>query len=324
MDWKKLLPAVGIILLVYILWRFHVEKILTVFTTVNPFYAILCFLTFPVSILLVNIQWQMILKRQKIRVSFAYSLKNLLIGTFYGFITPGGFGNYLRALYLKLETNTPVPKCISNIITFDTIDYITVFILGAVGGILLLGQYPYFFILILIFLCTVTVLFIFFLRQKASKHLFERLLRTQIFKFIQQYIEDPLETFYEDIPSFKSLLVPFLFSFFSWFTFLTMLYFIAQLFAIHIPYVTFIFMLAIAAAIATIPISVYGLGTRDVTLVALFSLYNIPPENSISFSLFWFVIFWVTPSVIGAVATVLESKKFPGGKHIFISFNKMK
>jgi uncharacterized protein (TIRG00374 family) len=324
MDWKKLLPVVGIILLVYILWRFHIEKILTVFTTVNPFYAILCFLAFPISIIIVNIQWQMILKRQKIQVSFAYSLKNLLIGIFYGFITPGGFGNYLRAIYLKQESRTPIPKCISNIVTFDTIDYITVFILGSIGGLLLLGQFPYFLILILIFLFTVTILFIFFLRQKTSKHLFEKLLQTRIFKFVQQYMEDSLESFYEDIPSFKSLILPFLFSFFSWFTFLTMMYFIAQLFAIHIPYITFIFMLAIAAAIATIPISVYGLGTRDITLIALFSLYNIPPENSISFSLFWFVIFWVTPSIIGAVVTVLESKKFPAGKNILISFDKMK
>jgi len=314
MDWKKLLPIIGIILFVYILWRVNIEKILSVFSAINPLYAALCLLGIPIIFFLFNIQWQMILKRQCIHVSFIYSLKNLFIGYFYGIITPGGFGAYFSALYLKNESKTPLPKCISNIITFNTIDYITIFILGSIGGLFLLGQYPYLFILILILLFTVTFLFIFFLRQKTSKHLFKKLLHTQIFQFIQHYMKDPIESFYEDLPSFTSLLLPFLVSFFSWIVFYTELYLIAQLFNIHIPYITFIFMLAIVSSIAIIPISIYGLGTRDATLVALFSLYNIPPENSISFSLFWFTVFLITPSIIGAFITVFENKKLPSRK----------
>lgn len=314
MDWKKLLPVIGIIIFVYILWRFNIEKILSVFSTIDPFYAALCLLGVPIIFFLFNIQWQMILKRQYIHVSFIYSLKNLFIGYFYGFITPGGFGAYLSALYLKNESKAPLPKCISNIITFNTIDYITIFILGSIGGLFLLGQNPYLFILILILLFIVSFLFIFFLRQKTSKHLFKKLLHTQIFQFIQHYVKDPIESFYEDLPSFRSLLLPFLVSFFSWFVFYTELYLIAQLFNIHVPYITFIFMLAITSSIAVIPVSIYGLGTRDATLVTLFSLYNIPPENSISFTLFWFTVFLITPSIIGAFITVLENKKLPSRK----------
>ncbi|VVB61016.1 Lysylphosphatidylglycerol synthase TM region [uncultured archaeon] len=314
MDWKKILPIIGIILFVYILWRFNIEKILFVFSTINLLYAILCFLGIPIIFCIFNIQWQMILKRQCIHVSFTYSFKNLFISYFYGFITPGGFGAYLSALYLKNESKTPLPKCVSNIITFNTIDYITIFILGSIGGLFLLGQYPYLFILILILLFFVSFLFIFFLRQKTSKHLFNKLLHTQIFEFIQHYVEDPIESFYEDLPSFKSLVIPFLISFFSWFVFYTELYFIAQLFNIHITYITFIFMLAITSSIAIIPISIYGLGTRDAIIVALFSLYNIPPENSISFTLFWFTLFLITPSIIGVFITVLENKKLPSKK----------
>jgi len=315
MDWKKLLPVFGIVLLVYVLWRFNVGKILSVFATLNPLYGALCFLGMPVIMLIVTVEWQMVLKRQCIHVSFAYSLKNFFIGFFYGFITPGGFGAYLRALYLKHESKAPLPKCVSNIITFNTLDYISLFLLGSIGGLFLLGQNPYLLVLILILLFSAIALLVFFLRQKTSKHLFERLLRTQIFQFIQGYMDDSIESFYEDLPTFRSLLLPFLVSFFSWFVFFTELYFISQLFGIHVPYVTFIFMVAIAATIATIPISLYGLGTRDATLVALLSLYNVPPENSVSFTLFWFVIFWITPSIIGAVITVLESKKLPARKN---------
>jgi hypothetical protein len=286
-----------------------------VFATLNPLYGALCFLAMPVIMLIVTVEWQMVLKRQCIHVSFVYSLKNFFIGFFYGFITPGGFGAYLRVLYLKHESKAPLPKCVSNIITFNTLDYISLFLLGSIGGLFLLGQNPFLLVLILILLFSAIALLVFFLRQKTSKHLFERLLRTQIFQFIQRYMDDSIESFYEDLPTFRSLLLPFLVSFFSWFVFFTELYFIAQLFNIHVPYLTFIFMVAIAATIATIPISLYGLGTRDATLVALLSLYNIPPENSVSFTLFWFMIFWITPSIIGAFITVLESKKLPARKN---------
>jgi uncharacterized protein (TIRG00374 family) len=314
MDWKKLLPIAGIILFIYVLWRFNVEKILAVFSTINPFYAALCFLSLPLYLIVVNIEWQLILKKQNINVSFRYSFKNYFIGYFYGFITPGGLGNYLRALYLKQESNTPLPKCLSNILTLNTIDLIALFILSSIGGLFLLGRYPYLLLISLLSLIIVSVLFVFFLRQKKSKKLFEKLLKTQIFQTVQRFMDDPIDTFYEDLPSFKDLRLPFLISFLSYVVFFTELYFIAQLFGISVPYLTLFFMFAISATVAAIPISIQGLGTRDVTFVALLSMYNVSPENSISFTLFWFTVFWITPSVIGTFITLMEHKKLPARK----------
>jgi uncharacterized protein (TIRG00374 family) len=310
MNWKKLLPIIGIIILAYILWRFDIGKILSVFSTINPSSLALCFLGLPFMLLLFTIQWQMILKRQRIHVSFLCSLKILLIGYFYGLVT-GGIGTYLNSLYLKNESKAPLLKCVSNTVTYTTIDLITVLILGTIGGFFLLGQYPQFFIIIVLMLFFFCFLLIYYLRQKTSKHFFERLLQTQLFKFIQQRVEDPLESFYEDLPSFRSLVIPFFFSIFSWIVFYTQLYFIAQLFDIHISYFLFLFMLAMTSSIAILPISIMGLGTRDAVVVALFSLYSIPPENCISFTLFWFTLFILTPSVIGAIITVFEHKKLP-------------
>jgi len=314
MDWKKLLPIAGIILFIYVLWRFNVGKIISVFSTIDPFYAAVSFLSLPLFVLVINLEWQILLKKQKIHVSFWYTFKNYFIGYFYGFITPGGFGNYLRALYLREESNTPLPKCISNIVTLNTIDLIALFIISSIGGLFLLGRYPYLLLISLASLIVVTAIFIFFLRQKKSKQLFEKLLNTQIFQTIQRFMDDPIETFYEDLPGFKDLVLPFLISFLSYVVFFTELYFIAQLFGISVPYSTLFFMFAISATVAAIPISVHGVGTRDATLVALLSIYNISPENSISFTLFWFTVFWVTPSIIGAFITLVENKKLPPRK----------
>lgn len=311
MDWKKLLPIVGIILLIYVLWKFNIEKIIAVFSTLDPFWAALCFLSIPLWIIVLNIEWQIILRKQNIHVSYTYSLKNIFIGYFYGLTTPGGFGNYLRALYLREESNAPLPKCISNIITFNTIDLITLFILSSIGGLFLLGQYPYLFILSIVFLFSATAVFIFFIRQNKSKQLFEKLLRTQVFQTLQKYMNDPIETFYEDLPKLRDLRLPFLISFVAWFIFFSELCLIARLFDINVPFFTLFIILLITATIASVPVSIYGVGTRDAALVGLLSLYGVSPENCISFTLFWFTVFWLTPSIIGAFITLVEHRKLP-------------
>jgi hypothetical protein len=42
--------------------------------------------------------------------------------------------------------------------------------------------------------------------------------------------------------------------------------------------------------IASIPISIYGLGTREAALITIFSFFDVIPENVVILSLFWFVI----------------------------------
>ena len=83
---------------------------------------------------------------------------------------------------------------------------------------------------------------------------------------------------------------------------------ISFLFNVNIPYIDFILIIAVANVIASIPITIYGLGTREAALIGLFSAYSVFPENVIALSLFWFVLIWLFPSIIGAGVTLLENK----------------
>jgi uncharacterized membrane protein YbhN (UPF0104 family) len=70
----------------------------------------------------------------------------------------------------------------------------------------------------------------------------------------------------------------------------------------------FILSMAVANFIASIPITIYGLGTRDVTMISLFSLFGVPSANILGLSIFWFGIIWLFPSIIGAIVTLNESR----------------
>jgi uncharacterized protein (TIRG00374 family) len=261
-------------------------------------------------IFMINLQWQYLLRKQQIHARFTYTLKNIFIGYFYGFVTPGGFGGYLRALYLKYETNEPLPKCLGNIMIFNTIDFITLLVLGAIGALVLSSVYPLLFYIIFGVLLLVIFLLFFFLRKDRSYTTFIKIAESRAFNLIKNRMDDPLESFYENLPKFRDLTIPFALSIIGWIVQFIEFFLIALLFNISIPVIQLILIIAVANVIGVIPLSVYGLGTRDATLISLLSIYNIAPERIISLSLFWYIIIWLLPSIIGAGVTLIESKKY--------------
>ena len=312
MQLKKLLPVIGIIVLIIILTTLDFGKILSIFSSINPWHSFLSFFAIVPLLILANIEWQILLKKQKIHVGFLYSLKNFFIGYFYGFITPGAFGAYTRALYLEEESKVPLPKCISNIIIYNTIEYLSLLLPGAIGAIFLSSIYPYLFYTIIVIMVVVIALFLFFFKKERSKILFTKMVKSRIFAAVKDRLEGSIDSFYEDLPRFKDVLLPFGISLFGWIIKYIEFYLIAQLFSITVPFVYFLLIMAVADVIASIPISIYGLGTREAALIPLFSMFStstITNEQIVSLSLFWFVIIWLSPSVIGAVITAVETRK---------------
>ena len=304
MDIRRVLPIIGIIVFIYIFTTLDISAVIKVFSFLPIVHSILCFFLIIPIILITNYEWQILLKKQKILVSFFSSLKNILLGYFYGFITPGGIGAYTRVFYLHMESRVSIQKCLSNIILFNTLDYITLLLIALIGGIIVILHFPYlyyFLFIVIIILCIVVILtYLFLIRRDILYHIVDRWFHSRL-NFI--------ELFYEDMPSIKDILLPFIISIFGWILRFYLFYLTAQLFYIDIDLYYFIAVVALANIIGSIPITIYGLGTRDVTLITLFSLFDIAPENTISLSIFWFVIIWLTPSFLGGVIAFLEGRR---------------
>ena len=60
--------------------------------------------------------------------------------------------------------------------------------------------------------------------------------------------------------------------------------------------------MAISNLISFIPISISGLGTRDVTLIFLFSMISLKPELAVSYALLVFIAFFIVVELFCAVA----------------------
>jgi uncharacterized protein (TIRG00374 family) len=244
-------------------------------------------------------------------VNYIYSLKNIFIGYFYGFISPGGYGAYARILYLQNESKTSLHKCFSNVILFNTIDYISLLIIGLFSSIILLNissDLLIIFITIIIVLILILSIFLIFMKKDFSKKILIRILNFRIInKFIDNTkIKKNVDLFYEDLPNLNFLKTPFLLSILGWFLQFFELFLISKLFEINIPFLYFFAIISIANIVASIPITIYGLGTREIILISLFSIFNIIPEKIVSLSLFWFVIAWIIPSLFGGFISIKE------------------
>jgi uncharacterized protein (TIRG00374 family) len=311
MDIKKILPIIGIVLLIYILSTLDIGKIIDVFLNINIFYGSISIFALIPILLLLNFEWQLILKKHNIKVSFWYSLKNIFIGFFYGFITPGGLGGYTRAFYLKDESGETIQKCFVNLLILSSVDFLALVTLGILGGFLLSSIFPRIFpIFVFIFILLLSLLII-FIRKDTGKIFYKKILKSRLLMQYKDKWDGHFNNLYEDIPKIKDLIIPFIVSIVGWFIWFSELYLISTLFSINVPFLYFILIAAIVNVIASLPITIQGLGTREGALILLLSVFNVPQENIIGFSLFWFTISWLFPSLVGTAVTIHETKRKP-------------
>jgi uncharacterized protein (TIRG00374 family) len=182
-------------------------------------------------------------------------------------------------------------------------------LLGVAGAFYFSGRYSYLLYIIIIVLVFIIALLLFFLIKEKSKKIFTKILKSRIFDTIRDRLENSIDSFYEDLPRFKDVLKPFSISLLGWVVRFIEFYLISKLFMINIPLLDFVLIISVANVVASLPITIYGLGTREATLISLFSLYDIDKEIVVTLSLFWFVVIWLTPSIIGSAVTVIETKR---------------
>jgi len=202
-----------------------------------------------------------------------------------------------------------VQKCFVNILILNTIDYIALLSLGVVGAVVLSSRFPSFLPIVLVLFLIMVTLFVVFLRKETGKKLFQKLVQSKLFNPFREKWSTHIKALYEDLPTFRDLAFPYAISLTGWIVWFSELYLLSKLFSIEVPYLYFILMIAVANVIASLPITIYGLGTREVALIALFSMFTVARENVVSLSLFWYILIWVFPSIIGAAVTLVESRQ---------------
>ena len=305
---KRFMPIIGILLLAYLILSIGTDEIASTFLKISPVYILIAAsLTIP-RVLIRNYAWQLILRKQKINVSFFKSLKIFLIGYFYGSITPGYIGQFMRIPYLKDETGEPVGKLFVNSIVEEAVHTMSLYIMMIVGAFFIVDKIPEALPIACIVLFITILIYGFFIKKERGEKTFHFLITFLIPKKFKPYFTNFVDTFYNDFPDVKSLVLPFVVVIPTWIIIYSQIYILGLSLDIEVPYLTFLLLYSIANMVAFIPITSAGLGTREATLIFLFSFFGVSPEKALVLSLAGHLLTDVLTGFYGFILSVTESR----------------
>jgi len=142
------------------------------------------------------------------------------------------------------------------------------------------------------------------LNKQLMRKLIKLLFKLAVFKKVKGKIAEAFEEFYGGLQKLISpkLLYSGLLTCMGYFMFFVQCYLIVMAMDLSINFLTIILFMAITNLITFIPISISGLGTRDATLIFLFSLIGFQAELAVSYAFLVFITFFVAGGLLGAVA----------------------
>ena len=281
MNWKtagKFTVSLG--LLWYLLSKLDVKAIYEVFTEMN---LVLLSFSLPLVVLMYLID---------IRIPILRALEIILIGSFYGALTPGRTGEVSRAFYLDSEKSRSIPTIIMDRI----IDVICLMFLSALA-------IAFFFkdrnlIYLMTFMMSFSAVGIVIITNEKAVSLFFRM----FFKN-KEYKENYIKTMREIIKNKKVLSKVFL---------LTLGYYLVNLVVYWIvikslsPALNNIlaFSLPIIVVLGNFPISISGFGIREFISVTIFNLLGENLAYGFSCPVILYFLTSLSPALFGFLLTL--------------------
>lgn len=296
---KLYFPIIGITLFIYILFKVNLISIIKELINVKWYFLLIAILLLIPMLLVQTFKWYIIALFQDIKIPFKEAFRINLIGNFYGLITPSKLGSMIRAEYLKkFIKNKNIGKGLFNF-TIDKIFDITsiVFIVILFSFIFkdIIDFHISFFITLFLSFLLVTL---FFIKKDRSKIVLSFFYKRFIGEKSKNIAKATFDSFYEDIPKKRYFIIFFILNLICWIFIYLIYYFLGLSLGIKLSFIFYLAILPLATLVSMIPISINGLGTREVTLISLFALFNVDSAKVFSMSVLDYLIVGIFPSII--------------------------
>lgn len=292
-----------------ILSRINIGKLFQNIEKINPLYLILAFLTTIPTIVNKAICWNYIKRQQGIKYSLKDSLLMYYSGIYLGFITPGKLGELAKAVYLKKDGHS-LGKSLVSVVLDRASDIIFLLAFIFVGSLFYLSMFQKQVLILISGLIISVVLLLVFIKIGLVKwaliKAFNILVPEKYKKSWQINSQDFINNL--KIYKLKHYSVIFAITIFSWLFYYLQMDLLAHGLGMKIPFVYLAVSVTAAGLITLIPVSLFGIGTRDATLILLFSPFLIPKEQIIVFSAL-ILLLTTAVSLMGLIAWLIKPIK---------------
>lgn len=262
---KKLITAlkiiISVLLIYFIFTKISFEDVTHTLKKTKPFYLFLAFLFFLFSKLIASIRVNAYFHQLGIFLTQWSNLKLYLLGMFYNLFLPGGIGgDAYKAYVLKKEFEVSTKKIIA------------VLVLDRLSGLLLLFIYA---CILLSFL---------------ELHIVPNLAYLAFGLIVLSIL-----VFWGLNKKFFGYVLPIFWKTFSYSAFvqlsqLVSVYFILQALQIELASVSYLFIFLISSIVSVIPLTIGGIGSRELTFFYGASFLNLDENTAIGVSMIFFLI----------------------------------
>lgn len=293
MNWKTAGKfAVSMGLLWYLLSKLDVKAIYEVFTEMN---LVLLSFSLPLVVLMYLMKarkWQALLNCIDIRIPILRSLEIILIGTFYGALTPGRTGEVSRAFYLDSEKSKSIPTVIMDRI----IDVICLMFLSILAIAFFFKDRNLIYLMTFVMSLSVAGIVV-ITNEKAVSLFFKTFFKNK------EHSENYIKTMKEITENKKVLLKVFS---------LTLGYYLINLVVYWIvikslsPALNNIltFSLPIIVVLGNFPVSISGFGIREFVSVTIFNLLDENSAYGFSCPVVLYFLTSLSPALFGFLLTL--------------------
>jgi glycosyltransferase 2 family protein len=274
--------------LAVILVKVSVFDIARVMLSLNPFYFAGAVLLVPMLIFLRNLRWNLFLRSAGVDIPLFQSLKVLLIGNFYGLITPGHIGEIGRAYHMDekkvITLPTIVLEKIIDICTLTGLSLVTILVFFPTHSVM---------VAIIILCCVAVPVGIFLLMNKKIVH------------FIIRFFGIGRDESGQFAGNLKGLVTNYKLVGFSFF--ITLIYYIT---AYVLGYLIIrsagfnpaVFItLPIIVLMGNIPLTIAGIGLRESVGSVLFIYLGETAADGFVFAFLLFILVTVLPAFVGYI-----------------------
>jgi len=292
--------SVTLAILIFLLWKveFNTVGFGDTLRSVRTSYFLLSLFGVILVLGIKSYRWRLLIRNEGANYSAYKGFAAYMASDAVGIVTPGRIGEIARLYYLREESPISFYSAFKTIVSDRIFDFTMLGWFGLSGLLFYFktfGDYPGLYyaigVLVLVILgyfATIKFLSI-ILRSK-------RVSRWPIVRFIY-------ESFLAVMGKHAFLMwvitiIAYLMYFgFSWLIMISL----------HLTpsYMDVAFIMSIMSLSTIIPLSVAGFGTREATLVILFSYYGLASETAISFSLMHFTAFFLWGGLIGLIFWIL-------------------
>ncbi len=298
---KNIFRLVGLLLLLIILYQVDwgvlkqsLERIqIWVLLTVSPLFLLALFLRF--------VRWDYLVKILGIDLSTKKNLIYFTAAMFWSLVTPGKVGELSRIIYINKD-GVPIGKAVFSVLIDRLVDLSFLLFLSLLGVTMVSQRFYWGYLLLIL-----VILFVVIWQKDRILLCLQSLLISMVPKKYSTLVQDYCEKAFSGLShlSIQKHIKILIISSLIWISYIIPLFILALHIGINVSPLVLIVAIVLSAAIAVLPISIAGIGTRDAFLVFYLGQQGVSKEVALLFS-FMFIYFYFICLLVGFIAYLLK------------------